>query len=99
MPGQANETETLLREIRDGVRLIVAALADPLRKRLDEEFLTSTQRKKMYREFNGAQPYDAIAKKVGVTAEGVRQLAVALEAVGFVTLDKVEAKTCPRKLL
>ena len=99
MPSQTNETDMLLREIRDGVRLIVAALADPLRKRLDEEFLTSTQRKKMYREFNGVQPYDAIAKKAGVTAEGVRQFAVALEAVGFVTLDKVEAKTCPRKLL
>ncbi len=96
---QTSETDALLREIRDGVRLIVAALADPLRKRLDGEFLTSPQRKKMYREFDGVQPYDVIAKKVGVTAEGVRQLAVALEAVGFVTLEKVNTKTCPRKLL
>ena len=39
MLGQTNETDALLREIRDGVRLIVAALANPLRKRLDEEFL------------------------------------------------------------
>jgi len=96
---QTSETDMLLREIRDGVRLIVAALADPLRKRLDEEFLTSAQRKKMYREFNGTQPYDVIAKKLGVTAEGVRQVAIALEAVGFVVLDKVATKTCPRKLL
>jgi hypothetical protein len=94
-----NETDALLSQIRDGVRLIVAALADPLRKRLDDEFLTSPQRKKMYREFDGKQPYDTIAKKVGVTAEGVRQLAVALESVGFVTLEKVDTKTCPRKLL
>ncbi len=99
MPNQADGTEALLKEIRDGVRLIVAALADPLRKRLDEEFLTSAQRKKMYREFDGAQPYEVIAKKVGVTAEGVRQLAIALEAVGFVALEKVAAKNCPRKLL
>jgi hypothetical protein len=99
MTTQANETDVLLREIRDGVRLIVAALAEPLRKRLDEEFLTSTQRKKMYREFDGIQPYDVIAKRVGVSAEGVRQFAVALEAVGFVALDKVATKTCPRKLL
>jgi hypothetical protein len=99
MPSQANETDELLREIRDGVRLIVAALADRLRKRLDEEFLTSAHRKKMYREFDGMQPYDAIAKKVGVTAEGVRQLAVALEAVGFVSLEKGSTKTCPRRLL
>jgi hypothetical protein len=99
MLNQANETDALLREIRDGVRLIVAALADPLRKRLDEEFLTSAQRKKMYREFDGTQPYDIIAKKVGVTAEGVRQLAVALEAVGFVSLERTSTKTCPRRLL
>lgn len=99
MSAQTSETDMLLREIRDGVRLIVAALADPLRKRLDEEFLTSAQRKKMYREFNGTQPYDVIAKKLGVTAEGVRQVAIALEAVGFVVLDKVATKTCPRKLL
>ena len=96
---QTNEADMLLRQIRDGVRLIVAALADPLRKRLDEEFLTSTPRKKMYREFDGSQPYDVIAKKVGVTAEGVRQLAVALEGVGFVALEKIDTKTCPRKLL
>lgn len=96
---QANDADDLLRQIRDGVRLIVAALADPLRKRLDDEFLTSQQRKKMYREFNGVQPYDVIARKVGVTAEGVRQLAVALEAVGFVAFEKVDTKTCPRKLL
>jgi len=99
MSAQASETDKLLREIRDGVRLIVAALADPLRKRLDEEFLTSAQRKKMYREFDGMQSYDVIAKSVGITAEGVRQFAVALEAVGFVALEKVATKTCPRKLL
>jgi hypothetical protein len=99
MPDLAGGTEALLSEIRDGVRLIVAALAEPLRKRLNEEFLTSAQRKKMYREFDGKQAYDVIAGKVGVTSEGVRQLAVALEAVGFVTLEKVDTKTCPRKLL
>jgi hypothetical protein len=99
MPFQTDEADALLRQIRDGVRLIVAALADPLRKRLADEFLTSPQRKKMYREFDGSQPYDVIAKKVGVTAEGVRQLAVALENVGFVTLEKIDTKTCPRKLL
>jgi hypothetical protein len=96
---QTNEADALLRQIRDGVKLIVAALAEPLRKRLDEEFLTSSERKKMYREFDGTQPYDILAKKAGVTAEGVRQFAVALERVGFVTLEKVDTKTCPRKLL
>lgn len=99
MSDQADGMEALLREIRDGVRLIVAALAGPLRKRLDEEFLTSAQRKKMYREFDGTQPYDVIAKKVGVTAEAVRQFAIALESVGFIALEKVATKTCPRKLL
>jgi hypothetical protein len=99
MSSQANEADVLLREIRDCARLIVAALAGPLRKRLHDEFLTSAQRKKMYREFDGTQPYDVIAKKIGVTAEGVRQLAVALEAVGFVSLEKTSTKTCPRRLL
>jgi myo-inositol-hexaphosphate 3-phosphohydrolase len=95
----ADEKDSMLREIRDGVRLIAAAMAEPLRKRLDEEFLTSSQRKKMYKEFNGSQSYEAIAGATGVTAEAVRQFAVALQQVGLVTLDKVGSKTCPRKLL
>ncbi len=99
MPDSKSDTELLIREIRDGVRLIVAALADPLRKRLEEEFLTSDHRKKMYREFTGSQPYDVIAKAAGVTAEAVRQFAIALEAVGFVSLEKLGTKACPRKLL
>ena len=99
MPRSSGEMEVVLREIRDGVRLIVAALAEPLRKRLDEEFLTSNQRRKMYGEFDGSQPYDVIANKAGVTAEAVRQLATALEKLGFVTLEKVGTKTCPRKLV
>ncbi len=99
MSNGVGETETLLREIRDGVKLIVSALAEPLRKRLNEEFLTSSQRQRMYREFDGSQPYDVIAKKVGITSEAVRQFAVALEQVGFIALAKQGTKTCPRKLL
>jgi hypothetical protein len=93
------EKDSILRDIRDGVRLIAAAMAEPLRKRLDEEFLTSTQRKKMYKEFDGSQPYESIATSVGVTAEAVRQFAVALQQVGLVTFEKQGSKTCPRKLL
>lgn len=94
-----DEKDSILREIRDGVRLIAAAMAEPLRKRLDEEFLTSVQRKKMYKEFDGCQPYDLIGAKAGVSAEAVRQFAVALQQVGLVTLEKQGSKTCPRKLL
>lgn len=99
MSDTANETEALLREIRDGVRIIVAALAEPLRRRLDEEFLTSTQRKAMYKEFDGTQPYDVIAKKAAVTAEAVRQFAVLLHQAGLVTLERSDTRTCPRRLL
>lgn len=99
MSGPANEMEALLREIRDGVRIIVAALAEPLRKRLDEEFLTSSQRKAMYKEFDGTQSYDVIAKKAGITSEAVRQFAVLLQHAGLVTLERVDAKTCPRRPL
>jgi hypothetical protein len=94
-----DEKEAMLRDIRDGVRLIAAAMAEPLRKRLDEEFLTSAQRRKMYREFDGTRPYEQIASSAGVTAEAVRQFAVALQQVGLVTLEKQGSKTCPRKLL
>jgi hypothetical protein len=99
MPLPADEKDLILRDIRDCVRLIAAAMAEPLRKRLNEEFLTSSQRKMMYKEFDGLQPYEAIAASVGVTAEAVRQFAVALQQKGFVTLEKQGAKTCPRKLL
>jgi hypothetical protein len=50
-------------------------------------------------EFDGTQSYDSIAKKVGVTAEAVRQLSIALKEKGFVALDKGGARSCPRKLL
>jgi hypothetical protein len=95
----AEPKELLLREIRDGVRLIAAAMAEPLRKRLNEEFLTSSQRKRMYLQFDGLQPYDTIAGKAGVTAEAVRQFAVTLERVGLVTFEKQGGKTCPRRIL
>jgi hypothetical protein len=93
------EKDRIMREIRDGVRLIAAAMAEPLRKRLSDEFLTSQQRKRMYREFTGTQSYDAIAKAAGVTAEAVRQFAVALDAAGLVVLEKCGAKTCPKGLV
>jgi hypothetical protein len=95
----AEDKDSILREIRDGVRLIAAAMAEPLRLRLDKEFLTSAQRKKMYQEFDGTQSYEVIAKKVGVTAEAVRQLSISLEGQGFVALEKQGARTCPRRLL
>jgi biotin operon repressor len=94
-----DEQKKILLEIRDGVRLIAAAMAKPLRERLHDEFLKSNQRKKMYREFDGQQSYEAIAKKVGVTAEAVRQFTVALEEAGFVVLNKQDGKTCPRRVL
>jgi hypothetical protein len=94
-----DEKDSILRDIRDGVRLIAAAMAEPLRKRLDEEFLTSGPRKKMYKEFDGSHPYETIATAAEVTTEAVRQFAVALQQVGLVTLEKQGSKTCPRKLL
>ncbi len=94
-----DETLEILKEIRDGVRLIAAAMAEPLRKRLEEEFLTSPQRKRMYQEFNGSQPYEVIGGKVGVTAEAVRQFAVSLQETGLVVLSKQGNKTCPKKVL
>jgi hypothetical protein len=99
MGNPTEDKDSILRDIRDGVRLIAAAMAEPLRQRLEKEFLTSAQRKKMYQEFDGSQSYETIAKKVGVTAEAVRQLSISLEGQGFVTLEKQGARTCPRKLL
>ena len=96
---QTEDKDSILREIRDGVRLIAAAMAEPLRQRLEKEFLTSAQRKKMYHEFDGTQSYETIAKKAGVTQEAVRLLATSLQEKGMVVLDKRGARTCPRKLL
>lgn len=99
MGSPAEDKESILKEIRDSVRLIAAAMAEPLRQRLEKEFLTSAQRKKMYQEFDGKQSYEAIAKKVGVTQEAVRLLSIALQEEGLVVLDKQGARTCPKKLL
>ncbi len=99
MDSSTDEKTRILQEIRDGVRLIAAAMAEPLRKRLHAEFLTSSQRVKMYQEFNGARSYDEIAKRVGTSSEAVRQLAVTLDEAGLVVLSKNGSKTCPRKIL
>jgi hypothetical protein len=99
MNGKGEDKDSILRDIRDGVWLIAAAMAEPLRKRLATEFLTSPQRKRMYSEFDGTQSYETVSKKVGVTAEAVRQFSVALQKEGFVVFIKDGARTCPRKLL
>jgi hypothetical protein len=91
--------ERLLVEIRDSVRLIAAAMAEPLRKRLANEFLTSNSRTRMYREMNGVQAYTDIAKKAGVTGEAVRIFAVSLQAQGLVVLEKRDGRICPRSVL
>src|SRR5260370_22244530 len=97
LTASADEKDGMRREIRDGVRLIAAAMGEALQKRLDREFLTSNQRKRMYREFDGLQSYEAIAGKAGVTAEAVRQVAVALEKGGFVWVEEDGNKNNPRK--
>jgi hypothetical protein len=99
MPVAADDTNSLLREIRDNLKLIAAAMAEPLRKRLSEEFLTSPQRQKMYKEFDGEHTYEQVAKKVGVTHEAVRMLAVTLQHEGFLAIEKKDAKSFPRRLL
>jgi|SRR2546427_1020093 len=99
MNAESDEKIEILREIRDGVRLIAAAMAEPLRKRVESEFLTSDQRKRMYQEFNGAQSYEDVARKVKVTAEAVRVFAVALEQAGLLVLAKQGSKTCPKRIL
>ena len=62
-------------------------------KVLNEEFLTTDTRKKIYNMFNGNNSIGDIAKKIGVTHESVRLLVDDLENIGAIEILKKSGKT------
>ncbi len=62
-------------------------------KVLNEEFLTTDTRRKIYNMFNGNNSIGDIAKKIGVTHESVRSLVDDLEKVGAIEIIKKKGKT------
>jgi len=93
-------TDELLIEINDKLEairklLIVQNIAfrKEINKILNEEFLTTDTRKKIYNMFNGNNSIGDIAKKIGVTHESVRLLVDDLERVGAIEIIKKKGKT------
>lgn len=62
-------------------------------KVINEDFLTTDKRKKIYNMFNGNNSIEDIAKKIGVTHESVRLLVNDLENIGAIEIIKKVGKT------
>jgi len=93
-------TDELLIEINDKLEAIRKLLfiqnithRREITKVLNEEFLTTDTRKKIYNMFNGKNSIGDIAKKIGVTHESVRLLVDDLEKVGAIEIIKKKRKT------
>lgn len=93
-------TDELLIEINDKLEAIRKILfiqnivhRKEISKVLNEEFLTTDTRKKIYNMFNGNNSIGDIAKKIGVTHESVRLLVDDLEKVGAIEIIKKKRKT------
>ena len=93
-------TDELLIEINDKLEAIRKILLiqnvghrREIIKVLNEEFLTTDTRKKIYNMFNGNNSIGDIAKKIGVTHESVRLPVDDLENIGAIEILKKSGKT------
>lgn len=92
--------EQLLTEINDKLEAIRKLLLiqnfayrREITKILNEEFLTTDKRRKIYDLFDGNKSIGEIAKKLSVTNECVRLLVDDLEKVGAIEIIKKKGKT------
>ncbi len=93
-------TDELLVEINDKLEAIRKILfiqniahRREIIKYLNEEFLTTDTRKKIYNMFDGKNSIGDIAKKIGITHESVRLLVDQLENIGAIEILKKSGKT------
>jgi len=93
-------TDELLIEINDKLEairkiLVIQNIANrgEIKRILNEEFLTTERRKKIYNMFNGKNSIGEIAKKTGITNESVRLLVDHLEKVCAIEILKKRGKT------
>ena len=87
--------EKLLAKLDEIIRLlkpISYAESSQLDEMIDQQFLTTTERKKMYNLFDGKHTQQEIAKEVGVTDEAVRLLVTDLESKGLIDIVKKKGK-------
>lgn len=87
-----------LDEIIRLLRPISYAKSSEVAKMLEEQFLTTAQRKRMYELFDGDHTQQQIADQVGVTSEAVRLLIADLEPRGLIEIVKKGKFKVPKKI-
>lgn len=88
-----------LRQIRAVQQLLARASMDELQGKLESRYLTTDERRNMYRLADGRRTVSDIAREVKKTPEAVRQLMAELERAGYVQIVKDGKASVLRRLL
>lgn len=79
--------EALLNEVKEIKRFISIIAQDKIiefRKTIENNYLTTEQRKKMYEKFDGTKSYKDIADELKISSEAVRIFAATLDNDGII---------------
>lgn len=88
-----------LSEIKRMLALLTYEKKGAVKEQIENEFLTSEERKIMYSMFDGKNSLKGIAKEAGTSSEAVRLFALSLEKAGLLEYVEINAKTRYPKLL
>jgi hypothetical protein len=84
------------------IRRLLAMLSqdkrDTFNKEIEEKYLTTDQRQKMYEMFDGENSLKAVANEVKLSSEGVRKFAVQLEQAGLVEFVQGDKTKNPKRI-
>lgn len=91
----------LLREAVWLLRMIAKPQITELRERFSSGMLASAKRRKMWEQMDGSRSLSDIGRKVGTSAEAVRQFLAEVEAKWpeLVEVNKSGGATFPRRLI
>ena len=82
-------------------KLLTVLASDKLsefNKYIQDKFLTTEQRREMYDLFDGTKGNREIGDIVGVSSEGVRLFAIALEKEGLIEYEMIGNSKCPKRI-
>ena len=95
----SDRTNDKLDELIRLMRIITGPKIKEFNEYIEEKFLNTKERKKMYELIDGETNIKEIAKKVTVSSEAVRVFVRDLEAAGLIQLEKVGSFNIPKRLV
>ena len=89
---------SILIDIRKMLTVLSYDKYNDFKKYIEQHYLTTVIRRRMYELFNGKNSLKTIGSKVGTSSEAVRQFAVSLEKDGLLRFVTHNNSKCPEKL-